>query len=116
MKRLAASNWIKRVVTLSAVSNTYTPNVDNAEVGFINTPSNNFTVANPTGTPSDGQQLIIRVLCGATPYSITWGAAYVNTSVTLPANGVASKTITVGLMYDATAGKWACLASDVVGY
>ena len=53
---------------------------------------------------------------GGTTYTPTWGTNYVGTSVSLPTTLVASKTITVGFSYDATAGKWVCLAADTTGY
>jgi len=116
VKRLEASNWIRRVATLTVSSNTYTPNVDSADIAIISSPTANFTIANPTGTPTDGQSLILRITSSGTTYTPTWGTNYVGTSVSLPTTLVASKTITVGFSYDATAGKWVCLAADTTGY
>jgi hypothetical protein len=68
------------------------------------------------GTPIQGQTLIVRIKA-ATKHDITWGPAFLSSGVaSLPAAAAAGKTITAGLIYDAAAAKWVCLAVDGVGY
>jgi hypothetical protein len=70
-----------------------------------------------TGTPTDGQKLLIRIKGDATPRTIAWGASFVSSgSGTLLATTAASKTHNVGLIYDSAAAKWVCVASDASGY
>lgn len=70
-----------------------------------------------TGTPIDGQQLIIRIKDNGTARAITWGTSFASSGVaTLLATTVISKTHTIGLRYDAAAAKWVCLAVDATGY
>jgi parallel beta-helix repeat protein len=70
-----------------------------------------------TGTPTDGQKLIIRFKDNGTARAITWGASFVSSgSASLIATTVISKTHLVGLMYDSAAALWVCVAADPVGY
>lgn len=107
-----------RVVTLTVSGSTYPPNSDTTDEALIITPSGGFTVATPTGTPGDGQRLIIRIRSGATGFTPTWGAGYESSGVApLPSGPLPnSKTVTFGFIYDASAAKWVLLASDPTGY
>lgn len=69
-----------------------------------------------SGTPTDGQDLIIRInATGA--YAITAPTNATNSGVaSFPTTTVSGKTITVGLRWDNAASKWIVLASDTVGY
>lgn len=70
-----------------------------------------------TGTPTDGQKLMIRITGDATPRTIAWGTSFVSSGVaTLLATTAASKTHIVGLVYDLNATKWVCVAVDATGY
>lgn len=72
---------------------------------------------NLTGTPVNGQKLLIRIKDNGTARAITWGASFISSGIaTLPTTTVLSKTHTVGLIYDSTAAKWVALAVDSVGY
>lgn len=72
---------------------------------------------NLTGTPTDGQKLMIRIKDNATARAITWGASFVSSGVaTLPTTTVISKTHMIGLIYDSAAAKWVCVAVDATGY
>jgi hypothetical protein len=68
----------KRVNTLTASANIYTPVSDTTDIALISTPSANFTVATPTYStaPNDGDSLIIRIASGSTAYTPSWGSAY----------------------------------------
>jgi hypothetical protein len=70
-----------------------------------------------SGTPVDGQKLLIRIKDNGTARAITWGASFVSSGVaSLPATTVISKTHLIGLVYDSVAVLWVCAASDPVGY
>jgi hypothetical protein len=106
-----------RVVTLTVSSNTYTPNCGTTDTALISSPTANFTIANPTGTPVDGQSLIIRILSGTTAYTASYGTIYLSSGIaTLPTAMVISKTVTLGLQYNAAKTKWVLLAVDSTGY
>jgi hypothetical protein len=70
-----------------------------------------------TGTPTDGQKLLVRIKDNGTARAITWGASFSSSGVaTLLATTVASKSHMVGLIYDSAATKWVCAAVDATGY
>ena len=70
-----------------------------------------------TGTPTDGQRLMVRIKGDATPRAITWGASFVASGVApLLTTTVASKTHLCSFLYDGTALKWVAVATDEVGY
>lgn len=95
-------------VTSSA---TVTPNADEDDVVVITAQAAGLTLANPSGTPAQGQALIIRIKDNGTSRSITYGSQYRAIGVTLPTATTVSKTIYLGCIYNATDTKW-----DVVGY
>lgn len=63
-----------------------------------------------TGTPNNGQKLIIRILDNGTARAITWGSSFASRGATLPTTTVLSKCTYVGLIYNSTASKWDCIA------
>lgn len=70
-----------------------------------------LTLANPTGTWDEGQDLMIRIKDnGLGAQTITWDTNYRAIGVTLPTTTVISKTTYVGVIYNLTDGKW-----DVIG-
>lgn len=72
---------------------------------------------NLSGTPTNGQTLMLRFKDNGTARTITWGSSFISSGVaTLLATTVISKTHYVGLRYDSTAAKWVCLAVDATGY
>jgi len=72
---------------------------------------------NLTGTPVNGQKLLIRIKDNGTARSVTWGSSFTSSNIaTLLSTTVISKTHLVGLIYDSTAAKWVCVACDPGGY
>lgn len=70
-----------------------------------------------SGTPTDGQKLMIRIKDNGTARAITWGSSYQSSGIaTLLATTVINKTHHVGLIYDAALSKWVCIAVDATGY
>lgn len=70
-----------------------------------------------SGTPTDGQKLLIRIKDNGTARAITWGASFVASgAAALPTTTAVSKTHLVGFIYDSTAAKWVCVAADSAGY
>ena len=70
----------------------------------------NLTIANPTGTAVDNMPMLIRIKDNGTARTITFGAQYRAIGVTLPTTTVISKTLYIGLVYNANDTKW-----DVLG-
>jgi hypothetical protein len=64
------------------------------------------TFAAPSGTPTDGQKLTIRILDNGTPQTLAWNAVYQVIGTTLPTTTVANKYTYVGCIYNAQSSKW----------
>lgn len=105
----------KRVITATS-SATPTPTGDTADIWYLSTLTVAATFAAPTGTPTDGQPLIIRIKSVAAQ-TLGWNAIYLASGVAaLPTTSVAGKTVTCGFTYDAAAVKWVLMAVDATGY
>ena len=67
---------------------------------------------NPTGTPTDGQKLIITVASSTTAArALTWDTAYGATTVALPSTTAATTvTLTIGFIWSASKSLWQCVA------
>jgi len=79
---------VQRVVALTDAA-TVTPNVDNTDIGILTSLSQTTTFANPTGTPIDGQLLLLRIT-SSTSRAISFGANYALSST------LAYPTVTTG--------------------
>jgi hypothetical protein len=94
-------------VTSSA---TVTPNADSDGLVIITAQAAGLTIAAPSGTPTQGQRLMIRIKDNGTARSITWNAIFRAIGVTLPTTTVISKTHYIGAVYNSTDTKWDVLA------
>jgi hypothetical protein len=103
---------VLRVVSTTS-SATITPTSDTAdqyEVLALATPA---TIAAPSGTPTDGQKLLLRIKDSGSSQGLTWttsSGAYRAVGITLPTSTVSGKTVYIGCMYNAQDSYW-----DVVG-
>lgn len=76
-----------------------------------------ITSVTVTGTPTDGQKLMVRIKDNGTARAIAWGSSFLASgAAALPTTTVISKTHLVGFIYDSTAAKWICVAADAAGY
>lgn len=63
-----------------------------------------------SGTPRNGQKLVIRILDNGTARGITWGASFdAKGGVALPTTTVLSKYLYVGFIYNSTTSTWNCV-------
>jgi hypothetical protein len=70
-----------------------------------------LSIANPTGTPDEGQELTIRIKDNATARAITWsGTQWRAMGVTLPTTTVISKLLYIKAIYNSTDTKWDVVA------
>ena len=70
-------------------------------------------IAAPTGTPADGQKLILRIKDNGTAQSLTWttsSGGYRIVGTTLPTTTVATKTLYIGCIYNAQDTFWDVVA------
>jgi hypothetical protein len=97
-----------RVQTVTS-SATVTPTSTN-DLVIITAQAVGLTLANPTGTFTEGQALMIRIKDNGTARTIAFDTNYRAIGVTLPTTTVISKTMYLGIIYNATDSKW-----DVLG-
>lgn len=92
---------------------TITPNADSDDFVDITAIAQAFTIANPSGTPTNAQPLVIRIKDNGTARGITWGSNYVAGGVALPSTTVLSKILTLGLIYNTAnaLNKWQLVSS-----
>ena len=114
---LTSANWS----TFNAKAE-YAPRVQSVTSSDIVTPTSTndlvkitaqaigLTIANPTGTMSEGQAMIIRIKDDGTARTIAFGTNYRAIGVTLPTTTTISKTIYIGLVWNDTDTKF-----DVLG-
>ncbi|RLI82666.1 MAG: hypothetical protein DRP01_09730 [Archaeoglobales archaeon] len=100
----------KRVGT-SASAATHTINSDDYDMYTVTAQAEAVTFAQPSGTPTQGQTLIIRLKDDGTARAITWNAVFRDGDTDLPTTTVAGKTMYCGFFYNTTDSKW-----DLVAY
>lgn len=95
-----------RLVT-AASSATLTPDIDTANVYELSAQAAGLTIANPAGTPNDGDVLIFRIKDNGTARAIGFGNAYVNVSgLDIITTTVINKWTYIGIQYNLAAAKW----------
>ena len=101
----------KRVGTAASAA-THTIDSDSYDLFTITAQAEAFSLANPSGTPTSGQTLVIRIKDNGTARAITWsGTQWRAVGVTLPATTVVSKTLYIGAIWNSTDSKWDVIAS-----
>lgn len=102
---------ITKRVTTEASSATPTINTNNTDIHKITALAVNITSmsTNLSGTPTDGQTLIIQIT-GTAARTITWGTSFESSTVTLPATTVTTARLDVGFLWNAATSKWRCVA------
>jgi len=66
----------------------------------------NATFAAPSGTPVNGNNLIIRIQDNGTARTLAFNAIYEAVGVTLPTTTVLGKKMYIGMIYNSTDSKW----------
>ena len=91
-------------------SSTPTPAGDTTDIFTITALAVNATFAAPSGTPTNGQRLTIRIEDNGTTRTLAWNSVYRAVGVTLPLATTANKTIYIGCIYNSTDSKWDVIA------
>lgn len=101
----------RRVVTVTQ-SATPAINTDNTDIASITALAQAITsmTSGLSGTPVDGDSLIIRLTDNGTARAITWGTSFEASTVALPTTTVISTLLTVGFWWNAVTSKWRCSA------
>jgi len=99
---------------LVAVTQSATPsiNTDTMDIASITGLAQAITSMSSglTGTPVNGDMLMIQITDNGTARGITWGASFASTTVNLPTTTVASTMIRILLQYNSATSHWECLA------
>lgn len=91
-------------------SATITPSGDASDQYNVTALAVNATVAAPSGTPTNGQKLTLRIKDNGAARTLTWNAIYRVIGTTLPTTTVAGKLLYMGFIYNSTDTKWDCIA------
>ncbi|MDP1931898.1 MAG: hypothetical protein Q8L60_10615 [Gammaproteobacteria bacterium] len=93
-------------------SATPTINTDNVDIYKLTAQTEAITsfTTNLSGTPTDGQPLIIQIT-GTAARAITWGASFEESTVALPTTTVTTEMLTVGFLWNAVTSKWRCIGA-----
>ena len=93
--------------TLVTSSATPTPSATTDDLYALTALAVNATFSAPTGTPLEGQKLMIRVKDNATARTLAWNAIYRSSlDLSLPTTTVISRTLYIGFIYNAIDAKW----------
>lgn len=94
--------------TSSATPTINTDNVDQYRITALSTAITSFTT-NLSGTPTEGQILVIEITDNGTARAITWGSSFENGGlVNLPTTTVVSTLLGVVLKWNSATSKWRC--------
>lgn len=100
-----------RITTVTSNTN-WTINSDSFDIAAQTALSSGTCVINnPSGTPTDGQKLVVRLLDSGTARGLTWGNKFVSRGATLPTTTVISKLLYIGFFWDANKSTWDCVAT-----
>lgn len=95
-----------RKATTATSTSTLTVNSSVTERATLSAQATNLTIAAPTGSPSDGQLLVVAIKDNGTSRTLTWNAAFVIIGTTLPAATTISKWVYVTARYSSAASAW----------
>ncbi len=98
-------------IASSATPNINTDNYDRFSITALATAITSMT-SGLSGTPTNFQSIIYRILDNGTGRAITWGAKFEARGTTLPTITTANKLLTVGFIYDTVDDIWGCVASE----
>lgn len=98
-----------RIVSVASTA-TLTVSSSTTDQSIITAQAEALTIAAPTGTPVEGQKLIIRIKDNGSARGITFNAIFRALGVTLPTTTTANKTVYIGCIYNITDTKWDVVA------
>lgn len=110
---VADVNSVRAATSLTSVTSSATPTpVGSARINdyFLTALAAAATFAAPSGSPVNGNRLLIRIKDDGTARTIAWNAIFRAIGVTLPTTTVLGKTLYVGAVYNSAASKWDVIA------
>lgn len=110
--KIASNYQIPQVQTVSTGS-TITPTAYNCSEYTVTALGTSATIAAPSGTPVNGQKLVLRIKDNGTSRALTWtttSGAYRAVGTTLPASTAANKVLYIGCIYNSQDTYWDVVA------
>jgi len=100
----------KRVGT-EATNTASAPTSDTVDIWTVTALASANTFGVPTGTPTDGQTLIIRIKDNGTARALDFNAIYrFSSDLPKPTTTILGKTLYMGFIYNTADSRWDCLA------
>ncbi len=96
----------KKKTSTAATAAALAINADAVDMAIITALAEPMVIDNPTGTPLDGQELVVRIKDNATARALTYGSTFRAMGVALPNTTVISKTMYLHFMYNVADTKW----------
>jgi hypothetical protein len=101
-------------ITSIADAATITATSDSSDQYNVTALAQAATLASPSGTPTDGQKLVLRIKDNGVARALTWttgsSGAFRAVGVTLPTTTVISKTVYIGSIWNAADSRWDAVA------
>lgn len=107
----------KRVTPRTLAAASYTTDTDTSldcdtlDMFIVTAQAGALLFNNPSGTPTQGQPLLIRIKDNGTARALTYGSQFRAMGTSLPTTTVLSKTLYLGLIWNATDSKWDLVAA-----
>jgi hypothetical protein len=109
--RFDLGNVRTRRVTSTPSTTVPIPDADTTDLFILSALSTPATFGVPTGTPNEGQAIIVRIKDNGTARALAWNAAYrASPDIALPTTTTVGKTLYLGFVYNSVDGKWDLLA------
>jgi len=107
----STQEFISPRITSITSSATPTPNSNTTDHFKITALAANATITTPTGTPVDGQKLIISIKDNGTARTLNFDSGYrFSSDLTAPTTTIINKEFYLGFVYNALVSKWDNLA------
>ena len=103
---------IQRAITVTTAT-VITPTADTADTYIVSALTSAATLAAPSGSPVNGQKLLIKIKDDGISRSLTWttsAGAYRAIGTAYPSSTVAGKNLYVGCVYNSNDGFWDIVA------
>jgi hypothetical protein len=103
---------VVRTATLTTAS-TLSPDIGAVDMVRVTALASDLALAAPTGTPLDGQRLLVSIADDGTPHALSFDAAYRDeTGNGFPDVTEPGSPLYLGFLYNASVSKWDLLASN----
>ena len=86
-------------------------NCDNLDQFIVTAQAGALKLNNPTGTPVDGQKLLVAIT-GTAARALTYDTQFEASTVALPTTTVTTARLNIGFIWRADTSKWVCVAAS----